>query len=108
MRAGPPSLVGRLEHHGPGRNDPGVAAKLTLRSKAATASSGVAASFSAAAAWPVKACSDFSFSHLARSAGLAASSSSRLIVVGAPCGFVGLIAIERPWATSRLKPIIVS
>ena len=48
----------------------GVAAKATLRSRAATASSGVAASFSAAAAWPVTAWSVFSLSHLARSAGL--------------------------------------
>ena len=61
----------------------GVAAKATLRSRAATASSGVAACLSAAAAWPVTAWSDFCLSHLARSAGLVARSSSRLIVVGA-------------------------
>ena len=81
VRARPPALVGRLEHHGPGRNDPGRGGEATLRSRAATASSGVAASFSAAAAWPVSDWSVFSLSHFARSAGLAARSSSRLIVV---------------------------
>ncbi len=86
----------------------GVAALATFFSSAATASSGVSASFRAVAACPVTSWSVFCLSHFARSAGLAWSSSSRLIVVGAPWAFFALMAIERPWATSRLKPIIVS
>ena len=86
----------------------GVAAFATFFSSAATASSIVLASLRAVAACPVTSWSVFCLSHLTRSAGLAWSSSSRLIAVGTPWAFFGLMAIERPWATSRLKPIIVS
>ncbi len=86
----------------------GVATRATFFSSAATTSSGVWASFRAPAACPVTDWSVFSLSHFARSAALTASSSSRSIVVGAPWGFAGRIAIERPLAASRLKPIIVS
>ena len=48
-------------------------------------------------------------SHFLRlSPGVCAAGASRLTVVGAPCFFGGLMAIERPVAASRRKPIIVS
>ena len=75
----------------------GVASRATFVSRAATAVLGrlrvLQRGRRPGRSPPGRTCS---LSHFARSAGLTASSSSRLIVVGAPWGFVGLMAIERP------------
>ena len=73
----------------------GVTCRAIFLSSAASKSSSVPAFFSPSAAWPVNFWSVCSASHLARSAGLASSSASRLIVAGAPCDLVGLMAIDR-------------
>ena len=72
------------------------------------ASSDVLTAFKAFAASPVIDWSVCSLSHLARLSPATDNSSSKLIVTGAPWGLVGLMAMDRPWATCSSKPMIVS
>jgi hypothetical protein len=86
----------------------GVACPAIFLSRAASSSSSVPAFLRASRVWPVTFWSVSAVNHFARSAGFVARRASRLIVAGAPCDLVGLMAIDRPSATRRLNPIIVS
>ena len=85
----------------------GVASRSAIGSNAACSASKVSALRRACRTRSVGLRSVRSCSHLSRSAGACCNSASKSIVAGAPCFLAALMAMERPCAVSKRKPIMV-